>query len=332
MFGVLIFIHEGGHFLAARLCKITVNEFSIGMGPKLVSKTSKKSGTTYSLRALPIGGFVSMDGENDESDNPNAFCNKSVLQRMLVVGAGAFMNLLLGFILMTVIVFAHGQLASTQIYSFDEGAVSCEKLMKDDVVLKVDGTRVHTGNELLYEIMNKGDKPIDLVVIRDGEKMTVSDVVFANESDMGIVFGVCDFVVYQDRPTFANYIKHTFFRSCSTVKMVYDSLYNLLSGKYGMDAVSGPIGVTEAVGAAAQLGILNLVYFMSYISINLGVLNLLPFPALDGGRFAFLIVEGIRRKPVDRKIEGYVNFVGLMILFTFMAYVSFKDVLKLIFR
>ena len=328
---MLIFIHEGGHFLAARLCKITVNEFSIGMGPKLVSRTSKKSGTKYSLRALPIGGYVSMDGENDESENPDAFCNKSVSKRILVVVAGAFMNLLLGFIIMTVIVFSQNTLLSTRIGEFNEGSLSQEKLMVNDVVLKVDGTRVHTGNELVYEIMNKGDRPIDLVVLRDGEKVTVEDVLFVNETDMGVVFGVCDFKVYRDDATLLNYLKHAFFRSCSMVKMIYDSLFNLITGKYGLDTVSGPIGVTEAVGDAAQSGLPNLLFFMAYISINLGVFNLLPFPALDGGRLLFLVVEGIRRKPIDRKFEGYVNFVGIMILFTIMAFVSFKDILRLFF-
>ena len=331
MFGLLIFIHEGGHFLAARICKITVNEFSIGMGPKLISRTSKKSGTKYSLRALPIGGYVSMDGENDESDNPNAFCNKTVLQRIFVVVAGAFMNLLLGFIIMTIIVFSQNTLLSTRIGEFNEGALSQEKLMVNDVVFKVDGTRVHTGNELVYEIMNKGDRPIDIVVLRDGERITAEDVIFVNETDMGVVFGVCDFKVYQDEQTVVNYLKHAFFRSCSMVKMIYDSLFNLITGKYGLDTVSGPIGVTEAVGDAAKSGLPNFMFFMAYISINLGVFNLLPFPALDGGRLLFLIVEGVRRKPLDRKFEGYVNFVGIMILFTIMAFVSFKDILRLFF-
>jgi regulator of sigma E protease len=276
-----------------------------------------------------IIGYIKM---NSSKEIHTFLPDKKIWQRMCFILAGPVMNLLLGFIIMTCIVFGQKTLASNQIYSFDEGALSSEKLIVNDVVLKVDGTRIHTGNELVYEIMNKGDKPIDLVVIRDGERITVEDVVFANETDMGVVFGVCDFKVYQDRQTFCNYVKHSFFRSCSTVKMVYDSIYNLLSGKYGMDAVSGPIGVTEAVGSAAKLGFVNLMFFMSYISINLGVFNLLPFPALDGGRIAFLLVEGVRRKPIDRKIEGYVNFVGIMLLFTLMAYVSFKDVIKLFFR
>ena len=330
VFGLLIFIHEGGHFLAARLCGVTVKEFAIGMGPKIFAWTSKKSGTRYALRLLPIGGFVSMDGEDEDSDNPNAFCNKSVPKRMLIVIAGAFMNILLGFILMFVLVFSQKTLISNKIGAFNENAMSEGKLMIGDTVVKVDGTRVHTGNEVVYEIMNKGDMPIDVVVIRDGERVTVEEVSFPNFSDSGVIFGDCDFRMYADEETFGNYIKHSYFRSVSTVKMVFDSLINLVSGKYGMEAVSGPVGVTEVVGEAAQSSLPTLLYVITVISINLGVFNLLPFPALDGGRFAFLALEGVRGKPVDKRIEAYVNFAGLIILFTFMAFVTFKDVIKLI--
>jgi regulator of sigma E protease len=228
----------------------------------------------------------------------------------------------------------NGFLASNVIGDFQEEAISstCEDpLVVGDRVIKVDGVSIHTGNELVYEIMNKGDRPIDIVVLRDGDRITVQDVIFVNETDMGVVFGVCDFKVYQDEQTVLNYLKHTFFRSCSMVKMIYDSLFNLITGKYGIDTVSGPIGVTEAVGDAAKSGLPNFLFFMAYISINLGVFNLLPFPALDGGRLMFLLVEGVRRKPLDRKFEGYVNFVGIMILFTIMAFVSFKDILRLFF-
>lgn len=330
VFGLLIFIHEGGHFLAARLCGVTVKEFAIGMGPKIFARTSKKSGTRYALRLLPVGGFVSMDGEDEDSENSNAFCNKSVPKRMLIVIAGAFMNILLGFILMFVLVFSQKTLISNKIGAFNENAMSEGKLMVGDTVVKVDGTRVHTGNEVVYEIMNKGDKPIDIVVIRDGERVTVEEVSFPNFSDSGVIFGDCDFRMYADEETFGNYIKHSYFRSVSTVKMVFDSLINLVSGKYGMEAVSGPVGVTEVVGEAAQSSLPTLLYVITVISINLGVFNLLPFPALDGGRFAFLALEGVRGKPVDKRIEAYVNFAGLIILFTFMAFVTFKDVIKLI--
>ena len=332
VFGLLIFIHEGGHFVAARICGVTVNEFSIGMGPKIFSHTSKKSGTKYSLRLLPIGGFVSMDGEDEESENPNAFCNKSVPKRMLIIIAGAFMNLLLGFILMFVLVFSQKTLVSNTIGAFNDNALSSDKLMVEDTIIKVDGTRVHTGQEVAYEIMNKGDKPIDIMVIRDGERVTLEEVAFPNFEDSGVLFGECDFKMYQDKPSFGNYIKHAFFRSLSTVKMVYDSLFNLVNGKYGVEAVSGPVGVTEVVGQAAKSSFPTLIYIVAVISINLGVFNLIPFPALDGGRFVFLAVEGIRGKPIDRRIEGYVNLVGIIILFAIMALVTFKDVIKLILR
>ncbi len=328
-FGILIFIHEGGHFLSARLCGVDVNEFSIGMGPKLISRTSKKSGTRYGLRLFPIGGFVSMEGEDEDSENPNAFCNKSVPKRMLIVIAGAVINILFGFILMFVLVFAQKTLVSNVIGKFDDNALSAEKLMVNDIVLKVDGTSTHTGNEVVYEIMNKGDKPIDFVVIRDGERIIVEDVVFNKVEEQGVSMGACDFKLYQDEQSFGNYIKHAFWRSMSTVKMVYDSLFNLLTGKYGLQAVSGPVGVTEVVGQAARSNLPTLLYVMSVISINLGVFNLLPFPALDGGRFVFLAIEAVRGRPIDKKIENYVNFAGIMILFGFMIIVTFKDVFNL---
>ena len=331
-FGFLIFIHEGGHFLFARLCGVEVKEFSIGMGPSLISKTSKKTNTKYGLRALPIGGFVSMEGEDEDSENPNAFCNKSVPKRMLIVIAGAAVNILFGFIIMFVLVFAQKTLVSNVIGKFDDHAMSAEKLMVGDVVVKVDGTATHTGNEVVYEIMNKGDKPIDFVVIRDGDRIVVEDVVFPNVEEQGVALGSCDFKLYQDEQNFGNYMKHAFWRSMSTVKMVYDSLFNLMTGKYGLQAVSGPVGVTEVVGQAARSNLPTLLYVMSVISINLGIFNLLPFPALDGGRFVFLGIEAVRGRPIDKKIENYVNLAGIMILFGFMIIVTFKDVFTIFMR
>ena len=331
-FGILIFLHEGGHFLSARICGVDVKEFSIGMGPSLISRTSKKTNTKYGLRALPIGGFVSMEGEDEDSENPNAFCNKSVPKRMLIVIAGAVVNILVGFILMFVLVFAQKTLVSNVIGKFNDNAMSAEKLMVGDVVLKVDGTATHTGNEVAYEIMNKGDEPIDIVVIRDGERITVEDVVFPSVVDQGVVFGSCDFKMYQDEENFGNYMKHAFWRSMSTVKMVYDSIFNLLTGKYGLQAVSGPVGVTEVVGQAARSNLPTLLYVMSVISINLGIFNLLPFPALDGGRFVFLGIEAVRGRPIDKRIENYVNLAGIMILFGFMILVTFKDIFTIFTR
>lgn len=329
VFGVLIFIHEFGHFMAARLCGVAVKEFAVGMGPTIFSWKSKKYDTKYGLRLFPIGGFVSMVGEDEESEEENAFCNKKVWKRIVIVLAGPIMNLLLGFLLMTVIVFSQGNLASTTIAKFEEGAVSSQKLQVGDEIVKVDGTRVHTGNDMVYEIMNQGYEPIDIEVIRNGEKLLIEDVSFLTIEDSGVTFGNYDFIPYAEESTLPNLIKHAYFRSVSTVKMVYDSLFGLLSGRFGMESVSGPVGVAEVVGDAAKMGLLNFLYIVTVLSINLGVFNLIPFPALDGGRLLFLVIEGIRRKPINRNVESYINFVGIMILFAFMIFVTVKDIFKL---
>lgn len=332
VFGVMIFIHEFGHFITARMCGVSVKEFAIGMGPTLFSWRSKKHETKYGLRLLPIGGFVSMVGEDEDSDDENAFCNKKIPQRMLIVVAGAVMNLLLGFVLMTFIVFSQDALPSNVIAAFDENAISQQQLQIGDEVIKVGNAHVHTGEELVYEVMNKGYEPIDLTVIRNEEKLVLKGVQFGTFSESGATFGSYDFKVKAENKNLATLIKHTFFRSVSTVKMVYDSLFGLLSGRFGIEAVSGPVGVVEVVGDAAKLGFGNLIYIVAVLTINLGVFNMLPFPALDGGRFLFLIIEAIRKKPINKNVESYINFAGIVILFAFMIFITCKDILKLIFR
>jgi regulator of sigma E protease len=314
---------------------VTVKEFAIGMGPRLFSWTSKKHKTKYALRLLPIGGFVSMQNEDgiDEDIDPDdkgSFANKSVPQRMLITVAGALMNLLLGFIIMMIIVFASKSLGSTTIRTFAPNAPSSEQLMVDDEVLKVGKTRVHTWNELAYEIMNSGYEPIDITVRRNGEKIVLHDVRFATFEDSGATFGEYDFLPYVEEANLPNLMKHAFFRSVSTVKMVLDSLKGLITGRFGMDAVSGPVGVVGVVQTASKQGFLSFLYIVSVLTINLGVFNLIPFPALDGGRFLFLAIEGVRGKPINKNVEYYINFIGLMILFAFMIFVSVKDILKLI--
>ena len=330
VFGVLIFIHELGHFMTARACGVHVKEFAIGMGPTIFSWNSKKHGTKYGLRLLPIGGFVSMTGEDEESDDPGAFCNKSVPRRMGIVVAGAAMNLLLGFLLMMVLVFSQGNLASNVIGRFDENAISSAKLEVYDEIVKVGNVRVHTWEETVYEIMNQGYEPVDVTVVRNGERLTVEDVSFGTMEESGAVFGNCDFIPFAEERSFGNLMRHTFFRSTSTVKMVYDSLIGMFTGRFGLEAVSGPVGVAEVVGDAAKASMQQFLYIVAVLSINLGVFNLIPFPALDGGRFLFLTIEGIRRKPIDRNVEGYINFVGIILLFALMIFVTCKDILKLI--
>ena len=329
VFIVLIFIHEFGHFIAARLCGVGINEFSIGMGPSLFSWKSKKYGTRYGVRVLPIGGYVSMVGEDEASDDENAFCNKPVWKRMAIVLAGPAMNLVLGFLLMTIIVFSQTALASTTIAEFNEDATSNKYLQVGDKIVAVDGAPVFTGNDAAYEIMNQGYEPIDITVIRNGEKIKLNDITFSSFSEDGVTFGNYDFKFLAESKSFPNLIKHSFWRSVSTVKMVVDSVVSLVTGRYGLEAVSGPVGVAEVVGDAARGGIINLLYIVTVLSINLGVFNLIPFPALDGGRFLFLIIEAIRRKPIKKEVERYVNLIGISLLFAFMIFVMGKDIIKL---
>ncbi len=335
IFGFLIMIHELGHFLTARLFKVTVHEFSIGMGPKLLQKKSKKSGIAYSLRLLPIGGYVSMEGEDTESEDENAFYKKPVWQRIIVTSAGALTNILVGVLVMILLVSTQNNLLSNRIGAFiynDEGVCYAESggLAIGDVITHVDGTPVHIGNETFYEIMRQGIEPIDITVIRNGEKVVIKDVAFGQTADSGAVFGVMDFKVYAEEKTPLTVLKHGFFRSVSTVKMIWESLIDLITGRYSMEVVSGPVGVTKALGEAAQSGIADLVYLSVFISMNLGVMNLLPLPALDGGRLLFQFIELIRRKPVPTKIEGYVHFAGLVLLMILMVVICVKDVITLL--
>lgn len=332
IFGFLIFIHEGGHFLAARIFGVQVDEFSIGMGPKIFSKKSKKTGTSYSLRAFPIGGFVSMPGEDEQSDLPNGIDKKPAWQRFIITAAGAFTNIVVGLIVMFILVLSTRSLASNRIHSFIEqdGISSSQSgLAVNDKIVAVENVRTHTGNEVAYEIMHSATEPIDITVIRNGEKIVLEDVAFGTFTESGVVFGNVDFKVYSDDPTFFNCLYHAWFRSLSTIKMIWDSLLDLITGRYGMDAVSGPVGVTEAIGTAAKSGVATLVNLAVVISMNLGVFNLLPFPALDGGRLVFILFEMITRRRLNPKIEGYIHLVGITLLMLLMIFITAKDIVSL---
>ncbi len=331
IFGILVLVHEGGHFLVARANGIAVEEFAVGMGPKILSRVSKKSGIRYSLRILPIGGFVSMAGEEEESDNPNAFCNKSVWRRILTILAGPLTNILIGVLCMVILVCASGRLASTTVAEFADESKSSAWLKEGDKIVSVGGVPVHTGNELVYEIMNSGYEPVDVVVMRDEKKVTLESVEFPTFSEAGATFGDVDFKPYAEAKNFGNIVKHAFFRSLSTIKMIWDSIIDMIRGRYGIEAVSGPIGITETVGTTVKNGgFMNLLYLFVVLAMNLGVVNLLPIPALDGGRLLFLIIEGIAGRPINRKVEGYINGAGLIILFTLMILISCKDIFTLI--
>jgi len=201
-----------------------------------------------------------------------------------------------------------------------------------DRVTHVNGTRVFTGNELVYEILNDGYEPVDLTVVRNGETVELNDVLFPSLVSEGITFGSADFRVYAEQKSFGNILKHSFSRSVSTVKMIFDQLGDMIGGRYGLNAVSGPVGVTEGMVTAAKSGATDFLYLVIVITVNLGVFNLLPIPALDGGRLLFLVVEGVTRKPVNKNIEGYIHFVGLMLLLLLMVLIFCKDIAGLFVR
>ena len=301
------------------------------MGPKLISKRSKKSGILYSVRAFPIGGFVSMAGEDEESGDVNALNRKPVWQRMVITVAGAAMNLIIGFILMTVVVITSTSIGGTTILRFAEDNTLSEQsgLMIGDEIVKVGDTRVHIASELAYEIMRNGVEPLDITVIRDGEIVEIKDVQFPTIIEQGIQFGMTDFIVLAEEKTFANVIEQSFYRSISTVKMIWQSLIDLITGRYGLEQMSGPVGITAVVSEVAKSSFTDYLYLVVVITINLGIFNLLPLPALDGGRLIFQIIELIRRRPVKPEFEGYVHFIGIVLLMLLMVVITFKDVMNL---
>ncbi|MBR5314341.1 MAG: site-2 protease family protein [Clostridia bacterium] len=330
IFGFLIFIHELGHYLTARLFKVGINEFALGMGPKILSKTSKKTGIVYSFRLLPIGGFVSMVGEDEDSDDENALNNKPVWQRMIIVAAGAFMNVLVGVLVVLIIVCSTKNLATNIVAEFDENSqLVTQGLMVNDEIVKIGNQRVFTGRDMLEAVMFEGADTVDVTVKRDGKLVVLKDVDFPRLSQGKMTFGTVDFKVYGEGRSFVNIIKHTIFYSKSTVNMIWKSLLYLVTGKVGVEQMSGPIGVTSAIGTAAKSGLTSLLDLTAMLALNLGIFNMLPFPALDGGRFVFMIYELIFKKPIKREVEGYIHFAGLCLLMLLMVVVGFNDVRNL---
>ncbi len=336
VFSLMIFLHELGHFVAARCCHVTVEEFAIGMGPKILSHKSKKSGTVYSWRLFPIGGFTAMKGENEDSEDEHAFNSRPWWQRLIVLLAGALTNIITAFIVMAIVVSTQSFYGSTTIYDFTEpkeGVVSSQEtgLMPGDTIIKLGDRDIHIWTELAYAVVHDGIEPIDVTVIRNGKTLVVEDVVFPTAVQDGVVGGTVDFRVYRLEKTFSNVVKQTFYQSFSYVKWVYEGLFDLISGRYGMEAVSGPVGVVEVIGDTVQTenGLSYLPTLFVLISINLGVVNLLPLPALDGGRILFVLIEAIRRKKIKPEKEAIVHFIGLALLLGLIIVISVFDIVDL---
>lgn len=274
-----------------------------------------------------------MVGEDENVYTEGSLNSKPVWQRIIITAAGSLMNVLLGFILMFAMVLSSPKLGSTTVAEFADNAVSVNYgLCIGDDIVKVDGARVHTSLDLIYEIMRLGDEPVDIVVERDGERITLSGVCFPTDTSEGIVFGDADFYVAAVEKNFGTVMYSTWYQSIASIKMIWESLFDLITGRYGVEQISGPVGVTESIGQAAKSGSTSLLYLCTLIAMNLGVFNLLPLPALDGGRIAFLVVELIRGKPVKPEVEGYIHFAGIVLLMALMVVITFKDIASLIVK
>ncbi len=329
VFIVLIIIHEFGHFIAAKLMGVRVNEFAVGFGPKLFAKQWGE--TTYKVNLIPLGGYCAMEGEDEESTDEKAFCKKAAWRRFIIVVAGALFNLILGVILVAISLAPGKYFATTTVSQFAEDAVSVNSgLSVGDKILSVDTRRIYTTYDLSYAFTGITDGVVDITVLRDGKKVQLDNVQFKTETLDGMDYIAVDFWVQPQEKTFINYIKQTAKTTLSYARVVWFSLIDLIGGRFGLNAVSGPVGVTAAIGSAAKTNLLNLFPIMALITINLGIFNLLPIPALDGGRLLFILFEMIFKKPVPPKFEGVVHTVGFVLLFGLMILVTFKDIWKLI--
>ncbi len=332
LFGILVFIHELGHFIAAIKCGITVKEFSIGMGPAILKH--ERNGILYSIRALPIGGFCDMEGENDDGNNEGSFNSKPIWQRMIVVLAGVAMNLLLGFVLMIMIISSQEKMASTTIDKFlkEDATSKTTGLMENDRFASIDGYKILVDNDIIFAIStNKG--PYDIEVYRNNSKVMLKNVEFETKDNEILI----DFRVKPIEKNPITILDQALKKTMSDIKVVWYSLFGMISGKLNMSDMSGPVGIVSIVGSAVNEGLKeniyqgarNVISLMIILTINLGVLNLLPVPALDGGRFIFLIIEAIRKKPINRKCEMIINTIGFALFLLLMVFITFSDIMKL---
>lgn len=370
VFSAVIAIHEFGHFAVAKLCGVQVNEFSIGMGPVLLKKMHH--GTQYSLRALPVGGFVALEGEEspesqqaegeEHSDleerplsqrsgadsSPDGGASKEeevsqptgkplneapVWQRALIMAAGACMNFLLGFVVMAIVLTAQNEpITSRVIYAVEDGALCGQTgLEAGDKVLAVNGRRCFVANDMLYELMRTEDYSASFTVLRDGKKVELPRVQFDTWQDEdGETHMSLGFTVYGIRKTPVNVIKEAWNSVLYYGRIIFTSLMDLLRGRESINDLSGPVGIVTAIGQAASYGWQDLLELLALITVNVGIFNLLPFPALDGGKVVFLLIEGVTGHAVPEKIQSGLTLAAFALLFALMIFATYNDIVRLV--
>ena len=351
---ILVIVHEFGHFTVAKLCGIQVNEFSIGMGPVLWKKNHK--GTQYSLRALPVGGFVALEGEESpESQQAEAahtvqeqpapeteasvqptgvpLNEAPVWQRALVMVAGAVMNFVLGFVVLVVLIAAQNEpITSKTIYAIQDGALCGQTgLQAGDKVLAVNGRRCFVANDILYELVRTRSYSADFTVLRDGQKVQLPGVQFDTwQDEQGETHMSIGFSVYGLEKTPGNVLREAGNSVLYYGRIIFTSLADLLRGRESINNLSGPVGIVTAIGQAASYGWQDLLQLLALITINLGIFNLLPFPALDGGKVVFLAIEGITGHAVPEKLQGSLTVAAFALLFGLMIFATYNDIIRLI--
>ncbi|MBP7957099.1 MAG: site-2 protease family protein [Faecalibacterium sp.] len=353
IFGAVIAIHEFGHFAMAKLCGVQVNEFSIGMGPALI-KTYRK-GTQYTLRLLPVGGFVALEGEESpestqaEGGNEDAapaippevlaqrtgkpLNEAAVWQRMLVMAAGAVMNFVLGFVVLLLLISLRSEpITSKVIYAVEDNALCGQTgLQAGDEIVAVNGRHCFVANDMLYELMRTESYRAAFTVRRDGKLVELPDVQFDTWQDaQGQTHMTLGFTVYGLKKTPKNVLKEAANSVIYYGRIIYTSLADLLRGRESINDLSGPVGIVTAIGQAASYGWEDVFELLALITINLGVLNLLPFPALDGGKIVFLLIEAVTGHAVPEKIQGSLTVAAFALLFGLMLFATYNDIVRLV--
>lgn len=323
VFGLLILVHELGHYFVARLTGIRVLELAIGFGPKLIGWT--KNNIDYSLRVFPLGGFCRMLGENpDEADDPAGFPQKPLLSRAAVLVSGAAMNLLLALVVFFVIYFFMVGISVTDTARIgnvvEDSPAETAGLEAGDLITAIDGNPVYEWNDVLTIISARPNEELTLIIERDGmarEYNVTAEA--APETDRGMI-GIIPVVE-----------KYRFFASLEAsftqFAFVVSSIFQVITGQAPLD-VAGPVGIVIVIGEVAQVGFVNLLMLTGLLSISLGILNLLPIPALDGGRLFFLLVEALRGRRIDPEKEGFIHFIGFALLILLILFITYQDLLR----
>lgn len=342
IFGVLIGLHELGHFLAAKACGVRVNEFAIGMGPALWKK--QKGETLYALRLFPIGGYCAMEGEELDSADPRALNNQGFWKKLLIYAAGAIMNFLTGLIIILLLYAGTTAFYAPTIVSFADGCPMERQdgLQVGDTILSIDGERVYIYSDIHMLLGLNRDGTFDLVIRRDGQKVVLKDFPMEPReysNGKGGTYVGYGFFFGAEKATFGSRIVNSWNNAIDFVRMVRLSLKMLVSGEAGVKDLSGPVGIVSTISEVGEQSrtirdaIDNIAYFAALIAVNLAVMNLLPLPALDGGKIFFLVINAIAmllfKKQIPAKYENYIHFGGLILLLGLMLYVTFHDVWRL---